>query len=79
MENNMSKQPKCPFKDAIVGTESEIVSNPFTGQSCELTPDAVATYDVLKGAEQLGMHKIVRQGLDWFIENYTKEYMILLD
>ena len=75
----MSKQPKCPFKDAIVGTESEIVSNPFTGQSCELTPDAVATYDVLKGAEQLGMHKIVQKGLDWFIKNYTKEYMILLD
>ena len=75
----MSKQPKCPFKDAIVGTEPEIATNPFTGQSCELTPDAVATYDVLKGAAQLGMHKIVRQGLDWFIENYTKEYMILLD
>ena len=75
----MSKQPKCPFKDAHVGTESEIISNPFTGQSCELPPDAVATYDVLKGAEQLGMHKIVQKGLDWFIKNYTKEYMILLD
>ena len=75
----MSKQPKCPFKDAIVGTEPEIATNPFTGQSCELTPEAVATYDVLKGAEMLGQHKIVRQGLDWFIDNYTKEYMILLD
>ena len=75
----MSKQPKCPFKDAIVGTESEIISNPFTGQSCELTPDAVATYDVLKGAEMMGQHKLVRKGIDWFIKNYTKEYMILLD
>ena len=75
----MSKQPKCPFKDAVVGDKPEMVSNPYTGQSCELTPDAVATYDVLKGAEQMGMHKVVRKGLDWFIKNYTKEYMILLD
>jgi len=75
----MSKQPKCPFEDAVVGEESETVSNPFTGFKCELTPDAVATYDVIKGAEMLGQSHIVRKGLDWFIKHYTKEYMILLD
>ena len=67
------------FSDAYVGENSETIANPFTAESCELTPDAVATYDVLKGAEMLGQHKIVRQGLVWFIDNYTKEYMILLD
>ena len=87
----MSKQPKCPFKDAVVGDKPEMVSNPYTGQSCELTPDAVATYDVLKGAEQVAsmgimsdektkeMWNTVRTGLDWFRANYPKEYMILLD
>ena len=75
----MSKQPKCPFEDAVVGDKPEMVSNPYTGQSCELTPDAVATYDVIKGAEMMGQIKLVRKGLDWFIKNYTKEYMILLD
>ena len=43
------------------------------------SPDAVATYDIIKGAEQLGQIKAVRKGLDWFIKHYTKEYMILLD
>ena len=75
----MSKQPQCPFKDAMIGDRPETVSNPYTGQSCELPPDAVATYDVIKGAEMMGQFKLVRKGLDWFIKNYTKEYMILLD
>ena len=75
----MNEQPQCPFKDAFVGDKPEMVSNPYTGQSCELTPDAVATYDIIKGAEQLGQIKAVRKGLDWFIKHYTKEYMILLD
>ena len=75
----MSKQPQCPFKDAFVGDKPETIANPYTGQSCELTPDAVATYDIIKGAEQLGQIKAVRKGLDWFIKHYTKEYMILLD
>ena len=75
----MSKQPQCPFKDAFVGDKAETIANPYTGQSCELPPDAVATYDVIKGAEMMGMHKAVRKGLDWFIKHYTKEYMILLD
>ena len=75
----MIKQPQCPFKDAIIGDKPETIANPYTGQSCELPPDAVATYDVIKGAEMMGQHKLVRKGLDWFIKNYTKEYMILLD
>ena len=75
----MNEQPQCPFKDAFIGDKPEMVSNPYTGQSCELTPDAVATYDVIKGAELFGKSKLVRKGLDWFIKHYTKEYMILLD
>ena len=87
----MNEQPQCPFKDAIIGDKSESISNPFTGESCELTPDAVATYDVLKGAEQVASMGImsdkktdelwdtVREGVDWFRKHYPAEYMTLLD
>lgn len=44
-----------------------------------LTPQAVAVYDCIKGAEQLGEAEIMEQGLDWFREHYPKEYMVLLD
>ena len=79
-ESNMTtvQLPK-EFSDAYVGENSEIVSNPFTGESCELTPEAVAVYDLIKGGEMLGLYKTVRIGLDWFRENYAAEYMILLD
>ena len=79
-ESNMTtvQLPK-EFSDAYVGENSETIANPFTGESCELTPEAVAVYDLIKGAEMLGLYKTVRIGLDWFRENYAAEYMILLD
>lgn len=69
------------------------VANPFTGQTCELSPVALAVYDVIKGAEAMAsiqdkmagepgvsdFWKDVRKGLDWFRKNYPSEYMILLD
>ena len=67
------------FSDAYVGENSETIANPFTGESCELTPEAVAVYDLVKGAEMLGLYKTVRIGLDWFRKNYAAEYMVLLD
>lgn len=70
---------KLPFKDIFVGSESEMVTNPFSGESCLLTPEAVAVYDTIKGCEAFGDYAGVRKGLDWFIDNYPKEYMILLD
>jgi hypothetical protein len=70
---------KLPFKDIFVGTESEIVTNPFSGESVELTPEAVAVYDTIKGCEMFGDYTGVRKGLDWFRKHYPNEYMILLD
>ena len=87
----MTDKPKCPFKDAIVGDEIETVQNPFSGAECALEPDAVATYDVIKGAEQIAsmgmlseertqqMWETVREGTAWFRQHYPEEYMILLD
>jgi hypothetical protein len=54
-------------------------TNPFSGESAELTQAAAAIYDTIKGAEIMGEYTVVRQGLDWFITNHAKEYMTLLD
>jgi hypothetical protein len=70
---------KLPFDCAILDKDPVLVKNPFSGESCLLTPAAVAVYDTLKGAEMFGDYKTVRKGLDWFIENFPKEYFILLD
>ena len=39
---------KLPFDCTIYDKEPVIVQNPFSGESCELTPEAVAVYDTLK-------------------------------
>jgi hypothetical protein len=70
---------KLPYKGMMIGTESERISNPYTGESITLTPQAVAVYDTLKGAERMGLHRVVEQGLDWFKQYYPAEYMVLLD
>ena len=83
----MTKEKKLPF-ECIVLDHPEVIKNPYSGESIELQPDAVAVYDSIKGAEYLaqgiddGGHPLwvkVREGLDWFRKHYPKEYMVLLD
>ena len=84
----MSKSAKkLPF-ECVVLDHPETIKNPYSGESIELQPDAVAVYDSIKGAELLaqgiddGGHPLwvkVREGLDWFRKHYPKEYMVLLD
>jgi hypothetical protein len=70
---------KLPFNCLILDDAPVEVTNPFSGESCILTPEAVAVYDSIRGAEMIGNWTLVRQGIEWFIENFPSEYMILLD
>ena len=70
---------KLPFKCMILDNEPVEVTNPFSGQSCILVPEAVAVYDCITGANLTGNYDMVRKGLDWFMEHFPEEYMILLD
>lgn len=73
------KQIKDPFAIVIMDKEDVKVENPFSGESVMLTPQAVAVYDCIKGAEQLASYDIMNQGIEWFRTHYPKEYMVLLD
>ena len=72
------KKRKLPF-DCEVLEHSEVIKNPFSGESVELPPDAVAVYDCIKGAEMIGNSDHLRKGIDWFIKNEPEAYMKLLD
>ena len=69
---------KLPF-DCEVLDKPEVIKNPFSGESVELPPDAVAVYDTIKGAEMIGNNEHLRKGIDWFIKNEPDAYMKLLD
>ena len=76
-----NKAYKLPFDVELPEdpTSTDTVRNSFGGESCTLPAFAIAVYDVIIGSEMLEDYKTVRQGLDWFSRNFTKEYMVLLD
>jgi hypothetical protein len=57
----------------------ETVTNPYSGQSCQLPRYAVAVYDTIKGAELLEDGKTMQKGLTWFQKYFTDQYYVLLD
>ena len=68
-----SRQKADTFKEEI------IVTNRLSGEPALLPWFAVAVYDTLMGAEQLGDYDTHRKGLDWFSKYFTKQYYVLLD
>ena len=75
------KKIPLPFLIAkeTLNTDMTKVRNRFNGNETELPEFAVAVYDVIMGSELFQNWEDHRKGLDWFIENFPKEYMVLLD
>ena len=63
----------------VLDSEPVVVQNSFSGESIKLQPEEVAVYDYLKGCELMGDHKGLRKGLNWFMNNNSEAYMVLLD
>ena len=68
-----------PFDCVILDKEPVEVTNPYSGESIILRPDAAAVYDTIKGAELIEDYITVEAGVEWFIANEPKAYMVLLD
>jgi len=83
----MSKQTLPEWFDAELYEEGGTVQNRFSGEEAELTSIELSMYDFVMGATimiEMGMSnpsivKDLRKGLDWFRENNSKAYMVLLD
>lgn len=79
------KQIKLPFTIKLDMEELQTqlspvtVTNPFSGESCELPRYAAKVYNKIKIAELKEDYSTVRKGLDWFQRHFTKEYFVLLD
>ena len=70
---------KLPFDCIIYDAEPVRITNPFSGESCMLEPDAVAVYDVIMGGNMMGNYDLVAKGCAWFRKHFPAEYMTLLD
>tara|TARA_R110001632_G_scaffold67446_1_gene158427 strand:+ start:238 stop:495 length:258 start_codon:yes stop_codon:yes gene_type:complete len=85
MEKTKQKLPKW-FTGQLYD-KGEEVTNPYSGQSYELTAEELSMYDFVMGVSTMyamGMRNDkVRtdmcKGLDWFRKNNAEAYYVLLD
>lgn len=83
---------KLPYEldEITIGSNSETIANPYSGDKYELDAIEEAVYSVIKGAEwslntpnspvpnKLAL-TMFQDGIDWFKINNTSAYMTLLD
>ena len=85
----MSKNNKLPkWFNGECYTRGATVQKRFSGEECELNAMELSMYDFVMGStivlEMPGGYKhtsvdLLRKGLDWFRQNNSQAYMILLD
>ena len=83
----MTKVELPKWFDGELYSEGGEVTNPYSGQSYELTAEELSMYDFIIGANQLmemGMiafknQNDMRKGLTWFRKNNPEAYYVLLD
>ena len=83
----MAKQELPKWFQGELYKKGETVTNPFSGQSYELTAEELSMYDFIIGASQLAEMGMVapknvddmRKGITWFRKNNPEAYYVLLD
>jgi hypothetical protein len=65
--------------DGQVYAKGDTVSNPYTGETADLSAEELSMYDLIRGAEFTRNYKILQKGLDWFRQANAEAYMTLLD
>ena len=74
-----TSKPLPKWFDGQVSTVGDTVSNPYTGETADLSAEELSMYDVIKGAEFTRSYKLLQKGLDWFRQSNPSAYMTLLD
>ena len=78
-EIKFNKTEQAIIDGLAVGTENEVVTNPYSGESIELKPLEVAVYDFVKGCEAMQLYTKMQIGISIFMKLNAKAYMVLLD
>jgi hypothetical protein len=76
------------YQSGSLGRYTSKVTNRFSGEEYQLTSEELSMYDFIMGATMMMEMNIkydtqmiadLRKGLEWFKENNSKAYMVLLD
>ena len=90
MEKKITSLPK--WFNGEIYNKGEKVTNPFSGESYELTGPELSMYDFIMGCQMvmemkggafntttIDIQKNMARALTWFRVNNAKAYMVLLD
>lgn len=77
----MTEKEKFVLERLPIGNNPEIVTNPFSGESVTLNPEAAALYYLILGCQMSNVKyfNLFYTSLAVFKRNWPKEYYILLD
>lgn len=75
----MKKQEMPKWFNGVVYESGDVVQNPFTGDTAELTAEELSMYDLIMGAQVTQNYDIMQKGLSWFRRANGEAYMTLLD
>ena len=78
MTKNSQELPK--WFTGVLYTSGETVTNPFSGETYDLTPAELSMYDFIMGCNLTGTRQNeMRKALTWFRRANAEAYMVLLD
>ncbi len=85
MKDTIVKLPK--WFDGTVYPKGDTITNPFSGESFDLTAEELSMYDLIMGINYVGDHRgwddeLINthlKALEWFRTVNPKAYMVLLD
>ena len=76
----IKEQPLPKWFTGMLYADGDTVTNPFSGESYELSPAELSIYDFIMGCQMTGrMQKDMIKALSWFRKANPKAYMVLLD
>lgn len=76
----IKEQPLPKWFTGMLYTSGDTVTNPFSGESFELSPAELSIYDFIMGCQMTGrMQNDMIKALTWFRKANPQAYMVLLD
>jgi len=76
----IKEQPLPKWFTGMLYTSGDTVTNPFSGESYELSPAELSMYDFIMGCQMTGkMQNDMMKALTWFRKANPQAYMVLLD
>jgi hypothetical protein len=76
----IKEQPLPKWFTGMLYTNGDTVTNPFSGESYELSPAELSIYDFIMGCQMTGrMQNDMIKALSWFRKANPEAYMVLLD